>query len=107
MNLADSHKNDIYRFLGLIQKAGKLASGDETVFNTITAFEAQLVIIAEDASELTRKKFSDKTSFYEVEKVFFGEKELLGRAIGKKARAVLAGKEEGFAEARKKKLELL
>ena len=56
MESVTSNKNDIYRFLGLIQKAGKLASGDETVFNTITTLEARLVIIAEDASELTKKE---------------------------------------------------
>ena len=38
-------------------------------------------------------------TYYEVPLYFFGEKEMLGRAMGKEFRASLAVLDEGFAKA--------
>ncbi len=79
-------------------KAGKISSGDFSCEKLISAGRAKLVLVAEDASENTKKKFKDACSYKKVNIVFFGSKDLLGRAIGKEIRAVLAVTEEGFAE---------
>ncbi|WP_342455632.1 L7Ae/L30e/S12e/Gadd45 family ribosomal protein [Caloramator sp. Dgby_cultured_2] len=48
-------KDNLYSFIGLMQKAGKLSSGDDAVEIEIKKKKAMLVIIAEDASENTKK----------------------------------------------------
>jgi len=89
--------NKIYSFLGLCTKAGKLSSGDETCEKLIKSLKACLVIIAEDASDNTVKKFSNMSEYRQVPLRVFGEKQLLGKFTGKETRAVLVISEDGFA----------
>lgn len=89
--------NKIYSFLGLCTKAGKLSSGDETCEKIIKSLKAKLIIIAEDASNNTVKKFSNMSEYRQVPIRIFGEKQLLGRFTGKETRAVLVINDNGFA----------
>ena len=66
--------------------------------------EAVLVIVGEDASENTKKKFRNMCEFYQVEIAFYGSRESLGHSIGKEFRASLAVIDEGLANTVKKKL---
>ncbi|WP_301553505.1 ribosomal L7Ae/L30e/S12e/Gadd45 family protein [Desulfuribacillus stibiiarsenatis] len=84
-------------FLGLANRAGKIASGD-TVINKIQRKEAKLVIIATDASDSSKKRLIDKCSFYKVPYVEFFEKEQLGLAIGKSHRSSCAILDLGFSK---------
>lgn len=90
--------NRFLSLLGLCQKAGRIKSGEFQTESAIKTFEAFLVIVAEDASDNTKKKFKDSCSFYEVEYKEYGTKESLGRAIGKDERSSLAICDEGFAK---------
>ena len=99
---ADNKK--ILSMFGLAARAGKIASGE---FQTETAVKSQtayLVVVAEDASDNTKKLFRDKCSFYKIPIIILGTKEELGHAIGKEFRASLALLDKGFAEAIIKKL---
>lgn len=87
----------IYSFLGLATKAGKLISGEESTERALKSGKVYLVIVAEDASDNTKKKFKDKCSYRDIEILFFGEKELLGKFTGKKIRSVVAIIDRGFA----------
>jgi len=87
----------IYSFLGLATKAGKLISGEETAERAIKSGKVYLVIIAEDASDNTKKKFRDMCGYRKIEIRYFGEKEKLGKFTGKKARSVVAIIDRGFA----------
>ena len=58
--------------------------------------KAALVIVAGDASENTKKMFTNMCAFYEVPVYFYSDKETLGHAIGKQFRASLAVADEGF-----------
>ena len=101
-NIADKK---ILSMFGLAARAGKIASGEfqtETAVKSGTAF---LVIVAQDASDNTKKLFHDKCSFYNVPVITLGTKDELGHAIGKEFRASLAILDEGFAEAVMKKIE--
>lgn len=80
----------IYSWLGLSMRAGKLVSGDDTTLSEVKKKRAQLVILAEDASKNTKKLFSDKCSYRNIEFYEFGNKIDLGNAIGKSPRAVMA-----------------
>ncbi len=84
--------------LGLCQKAGKLKSGEFQTEAAIKSFDAWLVIVAEDASDNTKKKFKDACAFYEIRYIEYGTKDTLAAAIGKEERSSLAVCDEGFAK---------
>ena len=68
---------------------------------------ADMVIVATDASANTKKLFYDKCSFYEVPCFEYGTKVSLGHAIGKEMRASVAILDGGFAKSIIKHLESL
>ena len=84
--------------LSICQKAGKIASGDFAVEKALQERNALYVIIANDASENTKKKFENKAFYYKVESVIYGEKEQLSHCIGKFNRAVFAILDVGFCK---------
>lgn len=90
--------------IGLAMKAGKVVSGEFSTEKAVKTKAAFLVIVSEAASENTKKKFRNMCTYYEVPLYFFGEKEVLGHAIGKEFRASLAVLDEGFAKAIEKHL---
>jgi len=90
--------NKTYSFLGLAAKAGKLISGYHACEAAIKSGKAHLVIIAENESQNTRKRFSDACEYRGVPIRFFGEKELIGRSTGKDVRAVVAVADREFAK---------
>ena len=90
--------NKIYSFLGLATRAGKVLSGEETCERAIRSGKAYLVIVSEDASENTKKKFRDMCTYRKVQLRVFGQKEFLGRYTGKEIRAVVVITEEGFGK---------
>lgn len=85
--------------VGLATKAGKTVSGEFSTEKSVKSGKAYLVLVAEDASENTKKKFRNMCSFYEVPIYFIGDKESMGRAMGKEFRASLAVQDENFAKA--------
>ena len=84
--------------LGIAMKAGKLVSGEFQVEKAVKERKAYLVVIAEDASDNTKKHFSDMCQFRDIPIRFIGNKEQIGRTIGKTFRASIAVTEEGFAK---------
>ena len=89
--------------LGLANVAKGIVSG-ETLIKSIAANETKLVIIANDASENTKKKLTDKCTFYQIEYVFYGDIDSLSHAIGKHNRVSVAVNDKGFAIKIKSKL---
>lgn len=87
----------ILQLLGLAARARKIITGEELTIREIRAGKAYLVIISEDASFNTMKKITDKCNTYNVEKHVFGTREMLGHAIGKESRVVLALTDAGFS----------
>ena len=97
-------QNKAYSLIGLAMKAGKIVSGEFSTEKAVKTGIAALVIVSEEASENTKKKFRNMCTYYEVPLYFFGEKEALGHAIGKEFRASLAVLDDGFAKAIEKNL---
>ena len=91
-------KRKLLSSLGLAMQAGKLITGDENVLTAIRAGTALLVLIADDASEKTQKKFQDKCSHYAVPIWACCNRNDLGQSIGKPERVVLAVTDSGFAQ---------
>ena len=84
--------------LGLAMKAGKVSSGEFATEQAVKSGSAYLVILAETASANTQKKFRNMCAYYKVPCILFGDKEQLGRAIGREYRSTLAVCEAHFAE---------
>ena len=97
-------QNKIFSLLGIAIRGHNLVSGEFQTLDAIKKGSAMLVIIAEDASDNTRKLFTDKCSFYEVPVISYGTKEGLGRAIGKDLRSSLGVCDAGLADAIIKRL---
>ena len=97
--------NKALAMIGLATKAGKVASGEFCTEKEVKCGLAELVIVAEDASENTKKKFQNMCDFYEVPIYFYGDKETLGHAMGKEFRASLAIIDAGFAKGIRKHLD--
>lgn len=86
--------------LGLCRKAGRLKSGEEGCEQVVKApkkGQIPLILISEDASYRTMKKFQDKCSFYKVPyAVIPFSKEEIGNSLGLSPRSVLAVMEPGL-----------
>ena len=78
----------------IAMKAGRLAAGEYQCEESIQKQEAYFVIIAQDASDNTKKKFEDKCKYRNIPYVIFGLKDDLGDLIGKAERSVIAIKDE-------------
>lgn len=87
-----------YAMIGLAKKAGKLFSGDDTCSKLISGNKVYLVIIAEDASGNTLKKFSDMCQYKNIQYRIFGIKESIGKYCGKYQRAVVVVTDKSFSE---------
>ena len=70
--------NKVYSMLGLAMKAGKVVSGEFATDKSVKSGKAWLVIVSEDASNNTKKMFSNMCEFYKVPRYFYGTKENLG-----------------------------
>ncbi|RXI97968.1 YlxQ family RNA-binding protein [Anaerobacillus alkaliphilus] len=87
-----------FSLLGLAARARKLVTGEELVIKSIRKKEVHLVIVADDASDLTKKKLQDKCQYYNVTLQFASDRGQLGAAIGKHERVVIGVTDEGFAQ---------
>lgn len=87
----------ITQFLGLAARARKLVTGEELVIKGIQNRQILLVIISQDASDRTLKKTTDKCKTYGIPWVQFGDRNLLGAAIGKGPRVIIGITDSGFS----------
>ena len=92
-------QNKIYSLLGIAMRGRNLVSGEFQTLEAIKKGSAMLVIIAEDASDNTKKLFSDKCLFYQVPVFQYGNREELGKAVGKDLRSSVGVCDAGLADA--------
>ncbi len=100
-----NQKDKIFSLLGLATRSRNVVSGEFTTEKALKAGNAKLVIIAEDASDNTKKMFSDMCIFRKVPIYYFGTKEELGHCMGKEMRSSLAITDAGFTTSIQKYLE--
>ena len=58
--------NKALSLISLATKAGKTASGEFCTEKEVKSGKAELVIVADDASDNTKQKFKNMCEFYEV-----------------------------------------
>ena len=85
----------IFNLIGLATRARKIISGEE-LMDAIRKKKVSLVILASDASENTRKRYSDKCSFYGIDLITVENSFKLNQAIGKANRMAIGINDEGF-----------
>lgn len=100
-----SKPDKVLSLLGIATKAGKVVSGETATETAIKNYEAWVVIIATDASDNTKKHFTDMCKYRDIPFFCYGTKEELGRAIGKDYRSNLALTDRGLSKAIIEKLE--
>lgn len=88
--------------LGLAMAAKKLALGSKAL-ESIQNKEAHLVLISDDASENTNKKYKDKSSYYQI-KCYMISDETMNSSIGRSNVKTISVNDIGFA---KKMIEIL
>ncbi len=95
----------ILSLLGLAARGRNLVSGEFSTEKAVKSRKAALVIVSSEASENTKKMFTNMCEFYDTPIYFYGTKEALGKAVGKEMRASAAVTDQGLAENIIKRLE--
>ena len=70
------------RLLGLARRAGAVAPGTEAVRQAIRAGEAELILMAEDASSVQMAKIRTTLHDRSIPQAVLGDRNTLGAAIG-------------------------
>ena len=74
-----------------------IAKPTNTTLKELKKGKISLVIVADDASENTKKLFKDKSSYRKINQIYFSTKVELGLAIGKSPRAVIGIRDKALA----------
>ncbi len=95
--------------LGLARRAGKTVAGSDLVCKALRSGELSLVLLASDASDNTKKRITDKTTYYKVRLVMLeATVDMLGRSIGKAGSVSVVGVgDESFSRALLKHIDML
>lgn len=92
------NKKKLLSLIGLATRARKTVSGEFSTERSVKSGKSQMVIVSEEASENTKKKFTNMCAYYKVPIYLFGTKDELGHAMGQEFRASLSVEDAGFAK---------
>ena len=96
--MAKPKEQRIINLLSMAQKAGRIVSGAFAVEQAVKKQQAVLVLLAEDAAEESKKKFTTLADKFAIPYAYCLDRETLGRCLGKDFRAVAAFLDDGFAK---------
>ena len=95
-NLVNSKK--LLSLIGLATRARKVVSGEFSTEKSVKSGRSRMVIVSEEASDNTKKMFTNMCAHYKVPIYLFGTKDELGHAMGQEFRASLSVEDAGFAK---------
>lgn len=98
---------NVLSLLGISQKAGKLISGQDNVERAINFKRIYLIIVSEDSSENTKKKFLNLANSKKIPVVVWGNAQDLGHSIGKEERKVLSLTDKSLADEIYRRIKIL
>lgn len=102
--MREVNRQKAMKLIGLAMRAGKLVTGEELTIADVRRNKAKIIFVANDASENTKKKVKDKSSYYEVPCFeLFSEAEIT-QMIGR-PRKVFGILDNGFAKKTKELIE--
>lgn len=84
-----------------MKRAGVLVYGDD-LLPSITKNTVYSVVIAEDASDRTKKQLLDKCKFYHIDAIVALSRDELSQAIGMNNRVSVGVSDRGFVKVLKK-----
>ena len=87
-------KNKVFSMIGLATRARKVVSGEFSTEKSVKSGRSHMVIVSEEASDNTKKMFTNMCTHYKVPIYLFGTKEELGQEF----RASLSVEDAGFAK---------
>lgn len=88
----------LYQLLGLAWRAGKVVAGANCV-KSVSNEKLRCILISCDISDNARDKFEGISKRAGIPLYEIGDRETLGRAIGKDERTVIGIVDSGFCEA--------
>ena len=91
-------KNKVFSLIGLATRARRVVSGEFSTEKSVKSGRSHMVIVSEEASDNTKKMFTNMCTHYKVPIYLFGTKEELGHAMGQEFRASLSVEDAGFAK---------
>ena len=94
----ETQQTKIANYLGLAQRAGQIAAGDEAAKNALLKGKACLLVIAADASPQVRGQLLALAGD-DLPLLDWPDKDSLGRIVGKSRRGALALLDPGFTAA--------
>ena len=74
----------IYSLLGIATKSRNIASGEFSTEKAVKEKRAVLVVVAGDASDNTKKMFTNMCTYYKVPIYFFGDKKRVRSCNGQR-----------------------
>jgi len=80
--MGTSPRTEILRLLGLARRAGAVAPGTEAVRRAIREGEAQLILMAGDASSVQLDKIRTTLQDRAIPQAVLGDRDALGAAVG-------------------------
>lgn len=87
----------IYSMIGIARKGGKIAIGFDVTRGEIENKKSELVLIAVDASDKTKKNVIFFCEKFNCKYIEYGEKDLLGKSLGRKMVSVLSINDKNIA----------
>lgn len=93
------NKAKLLGMLGLAAKAGKITFGADSCKEAIAKNRVKLILLAQDASERTKTKFTDLANINNIPVYNIANIEELSKAIGKKNKAVVGIIDLNFSKA--------
>ncbi len=91
------NKSKIVSTIGMANRAGKIVSGQDSVRNSIRRKKVKLIIIAEDASDNTKKRFLNCANHYGIPSYVCMTKYDFSRSLKGKIRSVIGVADLNFS----------
>ncbi len=83
--------------LGIAKKGGNLSIGYDATLINIKSNKSELVLLASDASDKTKKNIQFVCDQYNAKYFEYGEKDILGKQLGRKVVSVLSITDKNIA----------
>ncbi|MGE4320851.1 MAG: L7Ae/L30e/S12e/Gadd45 family ribosomal protein [Acholeplasmataceae bacterium] len=84
--------------LGLAYRARKIVIGTDITLSHLSKSKLVMIILANDASDATKKKIYDKAKTYKVSVLEEVSSDLLSQALGKFGIKVIGVMDQGFSQ---------
>ena len=95
----------INSYMGFAKRSGNLIAGAETCIIYMKKKKVKLLLIAEDASENSKKKMISSANSFGVRYIVYGDSQELSKAVGSPGRTVFGILSSDFADTIEKEIQ--